>query len=60
VQIFKVLSLGNVQISYDTSGGEVDGRPAFDSLAESNQRLKKLVFTASLLDFQHLKGLVWR
>jgi len=36
----------------------VVGRPGFDSLAESDQKTLKVVFTASLLDVQHVKGLL--
>jgi len=38
----------------------VVGRPGFDSLAESDQKTSKLLFTAFLLDVQNLKELVWR
>jgi len=35
-------------------------RPGFDSLAESDKRFQKLVFTASLLDVQHSKEIMRR
>jgi len=36
------------------------GRSGFGSLAESGQNTLKVGFTASLLDVQHKKGIVWR
>jgi len=37
----------------------VGRRRVFDFFVESDQRLKNLLFTASLLDIQHLE-MVWR